>query len=34
MKELIDYDGIALGELVRKKEVKLTELLEITIQTR
>jgi amidase len=32
MKELSDYDGIALGELVRKKEVKPTELLEITIQ--
>jgi amidase len=32
MKELIDYDGIELGKLVRKKEVKPTELLEITIQ--
>jgi len=30
--DLIDYDGVALGELVRKKEVKPTELLEITIQ--
>ena len=30
--DLIDYDGVALGELVRKKEVKPTELLEVTIQ--
>ena len=32
MKERIDYDGMALGESVRKKEIKPTELLEITIQ--
>ena len=32
MKQLFDYDGMALGELVRKKEVKPTELLEITIR--
>jgi amidase len=30
--DLIDYDGVALGELVRKKELKPTELLEVTIQ--
>ena len=30
--DLFDYDGVALGELVRKKEVKPTELLEVTIQ--
>jgi amidase len=30
--ELIEYDAIALGELVRKKEMKPTELLEVTIQ--
>ena len=30
--ELISFDAIALGELVRKKEVKPAELLEITIQ--
>ncbi len=30
--ELIGYDAIGLGELVRKKEVKPSELLEITIQ--
>jgi amidase len=30
--ELTSFDAIALGELVRKKEVKPTELLEITIQ--
>jgi amidase len=30
--ELISCDAIALGELVRKREVKPTELLEITIQ--
>ena len=30
--ELISFDAIALGELVRKKELKPTELLEITIQ--
>jgi len=30
--ELSGYDAIALGELVRKKEVKPAELLEITIQ--
>ena len=30
--ELISLDAIALGELVRKKEVKPTELLEVTIQ--
>ena len=30
--EFIGYDAISLGELVRKKEVKPTELLEITIQ--
>jgi len=30
--EFIGYDAIDLGELVRKKEVKPTELLELTIQ--
>ena len=30
--ELISLDAIALGELVHKKEVKPTELLEVTIQ--
>jgi len=30
--ELIDTDAVSLGELVRKKEVKPTELIEITIQ--
>jgi len=30
--ELISLDAIALGELVRKKEIKPTELLEVTIQ--
>ena len=30
--ELIGHDAIKLGELVHKKEVKPTELLEITIQ--
>ncbi|KPK87304.1 MAG: amidase, partial [Deltaproteobacteria bacterium SM23_61] len=30
--ELISLDAIALGELVRKKKVKPTELLEVTIQ--
>jgi amidase len=30
--EFIGYDAIGLGELVRKKEVKPAELLEITIQ--
>jgi amidase len=30
--ELISFDAIALGELVHKKEIKPTELLEVTIQ--
>jgi Asp-tRNA(Asn)/Glu-tRNA(Gln) amidotransferase A subunit family amidase len=30
--ELISFDAIALGELVLKKEVRPTELLEITMQ--
>ena len=30
--ELIDYDAIALGELIRKGEIRATELLEITVQ--
>ena len=30
--EFVGYDAIGLGELVRKKEVKPTQLLEITIQ--
>jgi amidase len=30
--DLFDYDGMGWGELVRKKEVKATELLEVTIQ--
>ncbi|MBT3225642.1 MAG: amidase [Deltaproteobacteria bacterium] len=30
--ELIDYDAIALGELIRKGEIKPTELLEVVIQ--
>jgi amidase len=30
--ELIAYDAVALGELIRKGEIKATELLEITIQ--
>ncbi len=29
---LIDCDGVALGELVRKKAVQPTELLEITVE--
>ncbi len=29
--QLISYDAIALGELVRKGELKPTELVEITI---
>ncbi len=32
MKEFIEYDGMALAELIRKKEVKPTELLEVTVQ--
>ena len=32
VKEFIEYDGMALAELIRKKEVKPTELLEVTVQ--
>ena len=30
--ELIEYDAIALGELIRKGEIKPAELIDITIQ--
>jgi len=30
--ELIDYDAIALGEMIQKGEIRATELLEITVK--